>query len=317
MLPSQAASLLPLLASSTGLAHPAPQHATPTWAACVAGTGRWSPLGNGSGAQLVREVSTGLCLAYPGTVPVSGWGPPLVLVGCNSSDAAQHWAFQGGELRYLGAYNTAAAARGPVCVQAFGKRPYDRPMPAACWPCVPHSWPELIRQVTPPAARGIGATARDAPAVWLQLDMSPGGGSKVCLSAGSVTVRRRPCFRATLSAAAVSFPPQLNTPHFDRPCCVGAAGASGCSPPGSQPPPSPPPRAPATPTAQQLAWQDLEHGALFQFNIGEYGSEDNDYACANAQISMPSPKMFQPQRLNATAWMASVKASGGKYAILT
>eukprot|EP01047_Picozoa_sp_COSAG01_P094875 COSAG01_NODE_25698_length_736_cov_2.700157_1_plen_182_part_10 len=138
MLPSQA-SLLPLLASSTGLAHPAPQHATPTWAACATGTGRWSPLGNGSGAQLVREVSTGLCLAYPGTVPVSGWGPPLVLAGCNSSDAAQHWAFQGGELRYLGGHNTPAAARGPVCVQAFGKRPYDRPMPAACWPCVPHS----------------------------------------------------------------------------------------------------------------------------------------------------------------------------------
>ena len=108
-----------------------------------------------------------------------------------------------------------------------------------------------------------------------------------------------------------------------------------------------PGRAPAllpTPTAEQSAWQDLElgspahsasppsrldstdergflrpglTGALFQYNIGEYGTEKSDYACGNMSTPMPPPSAFNPQRLNATAWMESVKAFGGKYAVLT
>lgn len=48
-----------------------------------------------------------------------------------------------------------------------------------------------------------------------------------------------------------------------------------------------------------------------------YGELQDDYACGNQSVPLPSPSMFRPERMNATAWMESVKALGGKYAVLT
>jgi alpha-L-fucosidase len=61
----------------------------------------------------------------------------------------------------------------------------------------------------------------------------------------------------------------------------------------------------------------MEQGALIQFNIGEYSEIGNDYACSDVTKPPPSPKEFAPMALNATAWMESIAAYGGKYAVLT
>ena len=57
----------------------------------------------------------------------------------------------------------------------------------------------------------------------------------------------------------------------------------------------------ALPTKQQQSWQAMEMGGLFQYNIGEYGTEEHDYACGNATAPMPAPAMFNPGRLNTSA----------------
>jgi|EP01043_Picozoa_sp_COSAG02_P036674 alpha-L-fucosidase len=73
----------------------------------------------------------------------------------------------------------------------------------------------------------------------------------------------------------------------------------------------------ARPTPEQLAWQDFELGAHIPLTMGEYGELQNDYACENQSVALPTPDMFNPQRLNMTEWMRSVKDYGGKYAVLT
>ena len=81
-----------------------------------------------------------------------------------------------------------------------------------------------------------------------------------------------------------------------------------------------PPAKPSTlarPTPEQLAWQDLELGVHIPLTMGEYGELQDDYACGNQSVPLPSPDMFRPERMNATKWMESVQALGGKYAVLT
>jgi alpha-L-fucosidase len=68
---------------------------------------------------------------------------------------------------------------------------------------------------------------------------------------------------------------------------------------------------------QQLAWQDLEQGALFQYNIGEYDEERGSYACGNTGLPPPPAVLFDAPLLNVTEWFQAVKSYGGTYAILT
>ena len=92
----------------------------------------------------------------------------------------------------------------------------------------------------------------------------------------------------------------------------------------------------AKPTPQQLAWQDMEMGALFtvharpfpsaprsrlsvlltgalfQYNIGEYGELTNTYACGNPLEPMPNASAFDAPLLNVSEWMEAVASYGGK-----
>jgi hypothetical protein len=85
-------------------------------------------------------------------------------------------------------------------------------------------------------------------------------------------------------------------------------------------PPPPPPPPPAVPTAQQLAWADLEIGALFQYNMGTYGEQTNDEDCGpslTAGVPLPPARSFDAPLLNVSQWMQAVSSFGGKYAVLT
>jgi hypothetical protein len=255
------------MTAGLGPAAPGPERPDAVWQACNAGSTNWTyapPLLklSATGARGPRvEGSAGhgvdggwtssadgegeLCLTHPGAVVPKGWGPHLVLTPCDSGREDQHWKFTStDELEFIGG---GSASGSGVCVQADGSSPWLG-VPAACYPCVPGSWPERILH-TPSGA--------------LQLDMSRGGGGKICFGSYEVVT------------------------------------------------------APAVPSKQQLAWQDTELGALFQYNIGEYGELQNDYACGNQSVRLPAPSMFNPQRLNTTAWMESVVAGGFKYAVLT
>ena len=67
-----------------------------------------------------------------------------------------------------------------------------------------------------------------------------------------------------------------------------------------------------------MAWRATQHsGALFQYNIGEYGELQNDYACGNAKLPLPNASMFDAPQLSVRQWMQAVKSYGGKYAVLT
>jgi hypothetical protein len=78
-----------------------------------------------------------------------------------------------------------------------------------------------------------------------------------------------------------------------------------------------PPATTALPSPDQLAWQDLEFGALFQHNIGEYDEERGSYACGNPKLPPPPAAMFAAPDLNVTAWFEAVKSAGATYALLT
>ena len=84
--------------------------------------------------------------------------------------------------------------------------------------------------------------------------------------------------------------------------------------------PQPPQRAgssPPLPSKSQVAWLNREVGALFQFNIGEYGTQINDYACRDTSQPPIPASMFTPMALNTTAWMETTVAMGAKHAVLT
>lgn len=71
----------------------------------------------------------------------------------------------------------------------------------------------------------------------------------------------------------------------------------------------------AVPTADQLAYQDLELGAMFTFNIGEYGTKTDNYACAHGALPITA---FAPNgTIDTDRWIEGVAALGGTYALLT
>jgi len=68
---------------------------------------------------------------------------------------------------------------------------------------------------------------------------------------------------------------------------------------------------PATPTPEQLAWQDLELGMFFHFDIITYAPEWNFRTWTNH----PDPSLYNPTRLDTDQWMAAAKALGARYAV--
>ena len=63
------------------------------------------------------------------------------------------------------------------------------------------------------------------------------------------------------------------------------------------------------PSPQQLAWHDLEIGALIHFGTNTY--LDREWGDGTAD-----PKIFNPAALDAEQWMRAIRAAGGRYVIL-
>ena len=133
--------------------------------------------------------------------------------------------------------------------------------------------------------------------------------------------------------------------------CVCASGrtdpAKACAPPA---PPLPPPGPPPKPSADQLAWLELEMGTFFHYEMYTFVSEPNNVsgphedcgqvfnknlkvsaraaapaARAAAALSddercspqdMPAPSTFNPTQLDIDQWMLASKAFGAKYLLL-
>jgi hypothetical protein len=178
-----------------------------------------------------------LCLAYPGSEVPAGWGPHLVVRPCDPTAAEQRWAWKDQMLRYMGQPSSAA-----VCVQADAASPWIN-APAATWPCPPKpSWNTAIARLNSTAVSG---------AMKLQLNMKV---HKLCLSYGAA-----PQPAPTPPPPSPPPPPTCGaygskaqcTVHAKR--CQWAAGECVARL--------------ATPTAEQLEWQDYEMGALLTVRI--------------------------------------------------
>lgn len=63
------------------------------------------------------------------------------------------------------------------------------------------------------------------------------------------------------------------------------------------------------PSAQQVAWQDLEFGVLIHFGTNTF--LDKEVGEGNAD-----PKVFNPVNFDAEQWMKAIKAAGAKYVVL-
>ena len=71
----------------------------------------------------------------------------------------------------------------------------------------------------------------------------------------------------------------------------------------------------AVPSAAQLHYQDMEVGAFFQYNIGEYGELHSNYACSDGVEPVSS---FVPSGvIDTDAWVSAIKLFGAQYALLT
>ena len=136
-------------------------------------------------------------------------------------------------------------------------------------------------------------------------------------------------------------PKAKNPPEF---CPSGVrcpqCGQIACPcPPAPGPPPS---RLAAVPSAEQLAWQDLEVGAMLGFNLqsnclatngsagrrsgqpclcfhGEHGDTPAALAAGRAHGWLPSPRAvaeWDPAELDTDAWAAAARAFGARYVIL-
>ena len=125
------------------------------------------------------------------------------------------------------------------------------------------------------------------------------------------------------------------TPHA---CAAVAAPPAACARP--PPPPTPPHAATAVPTVQQLAWQDLEVGAMLGFNLQSNcratsaagrsaqpclsfdGATGNIPAALNEGHKngwIPSPLTvagWDPAALDTDAWAAAAKSFGAGYVVL-
>ena len=68
---------------------------------------------------------------------------------------------------------------------------------------------------------------------------------------------------------------------------------------------------PATPTPEQLAWQDMELGMFFHFDILTYAPGWDFRSWTNR----PDPSLYNPTRLDTDQWMAAARAMGARYAV--
>lgn len=67
----------------------------------------------------------------------------------------------------------------------------------------------------------------------------------------------------------------------------------------------------AKPSAAQLAWQDMELGMFFHFDIITYAPGWNFRSWKN----LPDPDLYNPVDLDTDQWMEAAKAIGAKYAV--
>ena len=65
------------------------------------------------------------------------------------------------------------------------------------------------------------------------------------------------------------------------------------------------------PAAAQLAWQDMEMGMFFHFDIATY-APDWDF---RSWKNLPDPNVYNPADLDTDQWMEAAKAMGAKYAV--
>ena len=65
------------------------------------------------------------------------------------------------------------------------------------------------------------------------------------------------------------------------------------------------------PSPQQAAWQDMELGMFFHFDIPIYKPGWNWRSWKN----LPSPSLYNPAKLDTNQWMEAAKAMGAKYAV--
>ena len=166
----------------------------------------------------------------------AGTGPP-----CNATSPEQRWTFlQDTMLQYAGAQEVDTAAK-KVCIQVDGGAPWRDSPPAATWPCSAQpAWNEAVKELPGPAG-----------AVKLQIDMH---GSVVCLDYAA----KAPPAPPPPPPAPPAPPPRCANNTTPPECyadsrCIWSSRI-GCS------------LILAQPTAQQLAWQDFELGALFTVN---------------------------------------------------
>ena len=67
-----------------------------------------------------------------------------------------------------------------------------------------------------------------------------------------------------------------------------------------------------TPTPAQLAWQDLEAGALVCLDVLTYAPQWQHADVDNC----PSPTLFNPRKLDTDQWLEAIKGMGARYAVL-
>ena len=65
-----------------------------------------------------------------------------------------------------------------------------------------------------------------------------------------------------------------------------------------------------TPTAAQLAWQDLELGMFIHY-------EPVMYAGYTGPNDLPDPKLVNPTKLDTDQWLEAAKAMGARLAVFT
>ncbi|MBI5091341.1 MAG: alpha-L-fucosidase [Candidatus Hydrogenedentes bacterium] len=73
---------------------------------------------------------------------------------------------------------------------------------------------------------------------------------------------------------------------------------------------APPPPLPPVPTAEQLAWQDMEYGMFCHFGINTFHNEE-------WTDGSKDPATFNPTDFNARQWVETAKSAGMNYLVVT